>query len=76
MLTINWLNYHRVPDVNVKIAQDFYNAFCTPKYFFSEKDFDSWDPKIHGPRNYLQSFYVADLIEQCGTNKHYPLEMF
>ena len=41
-----------------------------------EKDFDIWDPKIHGPRNYLQSFYVAALIEECGTEKHYPLANF
>ena len=47
-----------------------------PKSFFVEKDFESEDPKIHGPLNYLQSFYVADLIDECGTNKHYPLSMF
>ena len=56
MLPINWLNNREVPDVNVDIVQNFYNAYCTPKYFFIEKDFDSWDPKIHGPRNYIQSF--------------------
>ena len=41
-----------------------------------EKYLDSWYPKIHGPRNYLQSFYVAALIEECGTKKHYPISMF
>ena len=46
------------------------------KIFFVEKYFESWDPKIHGPRNYLQSFYVAALIEECGTKNHYPLAMF
>ena len=46
------------------------------KNVFVEKDFNSWDPKIHGPRNYLQSFYVAALIEECGTTKHHPLTMF
>ena len=45
------------------ITENLYNANCTPKSFFVEKDFESWDPKIHGPRNYLQSFYVAALIE-------------
>ena len=44
--------------------------------FFIEKDFEGWDPKIHGPRNYLQSFYVAALIDECRTNKHYKLAMF
>ena len=63
MLPINWFNYHNVPDVNVEIAQNFYNAYCTPKYFFVERDFDSWDPKIHGYHYYLQSFYGFALIE-------------
>ena len=47
-----------------------------PKSVFDEKDFESWDPKIHGHHNYLQNFYVASLIDECGTNKHYPLAMF
>ena len=76
MFPINWLVYQEVLDVNAEIAQNLYNAYCTTKYFFVEKDFDSWDPKIHGPRNYLQSFYVAAVIEKCGTKKHYPLAMF
>ena len=76
MLPINWLNNREVPDVNVDIVQNFYNAYCTPKYFFIEKDFDSWDPKIHGPRNYIQSFYVTNLIDKCNTTKHYPLAIF
>ena len=60
----------------MKISENLYNANCTPKYFFVEKDFESWDTKIHIPRNYLQSFYVAALIDKYGTNNHYPLEMF
>ena len=44
-------------------------------YYF-EKDFNSWDPKIHGPRNYPKIVYVAALIDECGTNKNYPLSMF
>ena len=75
MLPINWLNHHEFPDVNVEIALNFYNAYCTPKSFFVEKYFDSWDPKIHGTRNYLQS-YVASLIDEYYTKKHYPLSMF
>ena len=46
------------------------------KSFFVEKYFETWDPKIHGPYNYPQSFYVASLIDECGTKKHYPLTMF
>ena len=76
MLPINWLNHHKVSDVNMKIVQNFYNAYCTPKPFFVEKYFDGWDSIVHGPCNYLQSFYVAAFINKCGTTKHHPLEMF
>ena len=44
--------------------------------YFVEKDFESWDPKIHGPCNYLQNSYVDAPINKCKTNKHYPLAMF
>ena len=63
MLHINWLNHTEVPDVNVEITKNFYNAYCKPKYFIVEKYFDSWDPKIHRPRNYLQSLYVDAFID-------------
>ena len=76
MLSINWLNHHKVMDVNVNIVKIFYNAYCMPQSFFVEKYFNNWDPKIHAPCNYLQIFYVAALIDKCGTTKHYPLAMF
>ena len=44
--------------------------------YFVEKYNDNWDPKIHGPCRYLHIVYVAALIKECGTNKHYPLAMF
>ena len=47
-----------------------------PKFVFVEKYFESWDPQIHVPCNYLQSFYMADLIDECRTRKHYTLAMF
>ena len=56
--------------------ENLYNANSKPRSFFVEKDFESWDPKIHGPCNYLQNVYVNDLIDECGTNKHYTLAMF
>ena len=46
------------------------------KIFFVDKHFESWDTKIHGPRKYLQSFYMAALIDKCGANKNYPLAIF
>ena len=41
-------------------------ALRTPMQFFVEEILVSWHPKTHGPRNYLQSFYLADLIHKCG----------
>ena len=60
----------------MEVTEILYNANCTPKSFFVDKYFDGWDPKIHGPRNYLQSFYVAALINKYWTKKHYPHAMF
>ena len=76
MIPKTWLEYQQYSDVHVEITQNFYNAYCTQKYFFVEKDFESWYPKIHGPRNYLQSFQVASLTEVYGNEKQYPFEMF
>ena len=58
------------------ITKNLYNPNCTPKSSFVEKDIESWDPEIHGPRNYLHIFYVAAHIEECGTKKHCPFTMF
>ena len=60
----------------MEITQNLYNAYYTPKSFYVEKYFESWDPKIHGPRKYLQIFYVAALIDECGNKNHYTLAMF
>ena len=45
-------------------------------HFFVEKYFDSSDPEIHSPRNYLQIFYVAAIIDKCETMENYPLALF
>ena len=76
MLPKTWLEYQQSEDVHVAITQYLYNTCCTPKYFFAEKDLESWDPKIHGPCNYLQSFFVAAPFRECGTKNHYPLAIF
>ena len=46
------------------------------QYLFGEKYSESWDPKIHGPHNYLQIFYVAAIIDKRRTTKHDPLEIY
>ena len=58
------------------IGKFLYNEYSMPKPFSVEKGFDSWDPKIHGSSNYIQSFYVANIIDEYDTTKHYPLAMF
>ena len=71
-----WLEYQQYEDVHVEITKSLYNAYCTPKSFYVEKYFESWDPRIHGPCNYLQSFYLTALIEECGNEEHHPLGIF
>ena len=68
-----WLEYQQYEDVNVEITQSFYNAYRTQNIFV-EKYLESWDPKIYGPRNYIQIFYVNARIKKCRNKKHYPLE--
>ena len=74
--TKTWLEYLQYKEVDVEIIKDLYNTNYAPKSFSVEKYFESWDPKIHGPHIYIQSFNVAILIDECGTNNHYPLAMF
>ena len=76
ILPNNWLNSREVPDVIVDILLILYNAYYIPKYFFAEKYFESWYPKIRSPCNYLQIFIEAALIDKCGPKKHYPLTIF
>ena len=74
MLPKTWLEYLQCEEVDMEITVNLFNATRTPKYFFVEKDFESWNTQIHGPHNYLQNFYVGDIIDEYGTNEHYPLE--
>ena len=72
MLPKTCLYYQQYADVHVEVTQNLYNAYCTPKYIFAEKDFESWDPKIHGPCNYLQSFYGMrdrEALSTCNVSK-------
>ena len=54
-----------------KIRANFQNACCTPIEFFVEENLGNWHPRTHGPRNYLQIFYLAALIHKC-RGKKYP----
>ena len=62
------LEYDIIEDA---ICEKIQNACCTPIDFFVEENLGNWHHKTDGPRNYLQSFYLADLIHKC-TKKQYP----
>ena len=72
----NWLEYQESADVNVEIAQFFYNAHFTLKYFFVEKYFESSDPKIYGPHNYLQNFIWPISLRNAGLRSIIHLQCF
>ena len=76
VLIINGLNHRKVPDANLGILETFLRRLPYAKIFYVEKEFESWDPKILGPCNYLQSFYVADIIDKRGITNHYALVMY
>ena len=58
--------YYNLKSLVTKFMKKFQNASCTPIKCFVEENLVSWHPKTHGPRNYLQSFYLAALIQKCG----------
>ena len=69
ILPSKWLYLLQFEDFSDKIYEILQNASCTPMQSFVEENFDSWHPKTHGPRSYLQSFYLADIIHKCRENK-------
>ena len=60
-----WLFLLKFDNFGDAIHKKIQNARCTPMQFFVEENLFSCHPKIHGPRNYLQSFYLAALIHKC-----------
>ena len=65
ILPSKWIYLLKYESISDEIYENLQNASCTPIKFFVEEHFDSWHPKTHGPRNYLHSFYLADLIQKC-----------
>ena len=62
--------------ISNEIYENLQNASCTPVKFFDEENFDSWHPKTHGPRKYLQSFYFDAIIQKWGDIYIYPFAEF
>ena len=67
-----WISLPKYDIIGDAIRENFQNASCTPIKFFIEENLGSWHPKTHGPRNYLQSFYLAALIHKCRKKNQYP----
>ena len=76
MLPSIWLYLLKFDNFGDAINENFQNARCTPMQFFVEENLFSWHPKNHGPRNYLQSFYLAALVHKYGNKKQYPFAEF
>ena len=76
LLPSQWINLLKYESISDKIYENLKNASCTPIKFFAEENFNSWHPKTHGPHNYLQSFYLADLIQKCGGEGNIHLQSF
>ena len=72
ILPSKWIDLLKFENIGDEIYGNLQNSYCTPLEFFVEENFDNWHPKIHGPRNYLQSFYLAAHIQKCGGKTHYP----
>ena len=70
MLPSIWMDRLEYDIIGDKIRENFQNACCTPIEFFVEENLGKWHPRTHGPRNYLQSFYLAALIHKCRENIH------
>ena len=70
-----WIDLLKYEFIGDKIYENLQNAYCTPLECFVEENFDIWHSKIHGPFHYLQSFYLAALIQKC-RETHYPYAQF
>eukprot|EP00978_Attheya_sp_CCMP212_P034681 scaffold146632_cov60-Attheya_sp.AAC.1 len=76
MLPMTWLKVQRTfpnEEVRSEITDYFLQAILTNLVFFVEDHFKDWNPKIHGPRTCLQSFYIAALAFQSGNLTDYPM---
>ena len=71
-----WIDLLKYKSISDEIYEILQNASCTPIKVFVEENFDSWHPKTHGPRNYLQSFYLAAHIQKCVKKNNIHLQSF
>ena len=72
-MSSRWLFLLKFDNFGDAIHEIFQNASYTPIKFFVEENLVSWHPKTHGPRNYLQSFYLDAIIHKCRENNIHML---
>ena len=66
LLTSQWIDLLKYESISDGIYENLQNTSCMPMNFFVEGFFDSSHPKTYGPCYYLQSFYLAALIQKFG----------
>ena len=76
ILPSKWIDLLKYESISDKIYENLQNSSCTPINYFVEENFNSWHPKTHGPRNYLQSFYLAALVQKCGKKSIIHMQSF
>ena len=72
MLPSRWKYLLEYDIIGDKICANFQNTCCTPIEFLVEENLGNWNPRTHGPHNYLQSFYLAALIQKFRGKNQYP----
>ena len=65
-MTSRWLFILKYDKISDAIHETFSFSSCKPIKKIVEENLVSWHPKTHGPRDYLQSFYLAALIKKAG----------
>ena len=68
--------YLNLKKLVTQFMKNFKMLAVHPIQFFVEENLDSWHTKTHGPSNYFQNSYLADLIHKCGEKKNIHLQSF
>ena len=76
ILPANWIDVLKYESISDEIYENLKMPAVRQLRFFVEENYDNWHPKTHLPRNYLQSFYLAALIQKCGEISIIHLQSF
>ena len=76
ILPSRWLFLPQFETIGDVVYEIFQNAICAPITFFVDKTLDTLHPKTQGPRNYLQSSYLAASFINAGEKNNINLRSF